>query len=536
MSGAPFETPSSFTNWGLVLDGDVRQDVVNRGGCSATQQLHLQRPPRQYPRAGSITSAATAATVRESISRNNYNTNHGSGTVLDDWERSAVGLYREIRRHRSEGSQPTRNGAKLRDGTHAKRRLDPSEYPSLPPYAALMGTAFPQLLGGPFAPPGLVPPNLACDSIEGAPQLSSSSPLLLEYFLSIGYPLRLSYNAEAAAASYSAALVAVAQKTVAWFNDSGVAVEDMAPSRIAAPAHRFGIRLLPDVLQQTVAAHRMTPATATAWLLRVYVGFLAPQEAKEHSIQAAIAADHGFESGPPDPGMPPAFCMEDIWRWASAMCAAVYQLQTNTRTVRETSFHRTEKLPSGTLSGSGGEKTVSQQATQSLASERRSDNVGWRLFALTVLQQTTTLILRGCFNTATVNPTTGSPDSSSAGTQGECAGRGGLKEDSMCEVPSSPLASEAILPPVPTTRVVVEGLACFAQLLRLHEKFPRHGKLRNDPGGVRACDAATHVAETAQEMVAKQWEGHAQLAVQQLPHLSPDYHHLVHMMDFVLTS
>ncbi|CBZ23830.1 conserved hypothetical protein [Leishmania mexicana MHOM/GT/2001/U1103] len=536
MSGAPFETPPPFTNWGLVLDGDVQQDAVSRGGYCTTQQFHARQTPRLSARAGSGASTAATVAIRQANSSNSGHPNPGSAAALDDWERSAVDLYREIRRHRSEGPQQTRNGAKLRDSTQVRRRLDTSECSSPSPCAALMVTAFPQLLGGPFAAPGPAPANLACDSTAGTPQLPSSSPLLLQYFLSIGYPLRPPYNTEAAAASHSAALVAVAQETVAWFEDSGVAVENTAPRKTAAPLHRFGVRLLPDVVQQIVAAHQMTPATAAAWLLRVYVGLLAPWEAKEDSIQGAITADYGFENGPLDPGMPPAFCMEGVWRWANAMCTAVYHLQTSTRAARETSLHESEKRSSDALSSSGREKTVLPQGMQSLASEHRTDGVGWRLFALTVLQKTTTLILRGCFTTATVDATNASQDPISAEAQEQRVARGGLKQDTVGAQSSSPLESETIMPPVPTTRVAVEGLACFALLVRLHERFPKHGKMRHDAGGVHARAAATHVADATQAMVEKHWERHAQLAVQQLPHLPPHYHHLVHMMDFVLTA
>ncbi|CAG9577939.1 conserved hypothetical protein [Leishmania major strain Friedlin] len=536
MSEANFETPPSYTNWGLVLDGDVQQDTVSRGGYCTAQQLRFRRTPRLSDRAGSATSTAAAVAIRQANSSNSGHPYPGSVAVLDDWERSAVDLYREIRRHRSERPQQARNGAKLRDSTQAGRPLHTSEGSSPSPYAALMGTAFPQLLGGPFAPPVPAPADLAGDSTAGTPQLTSSSPLLLQYFLSIGYPLRLPYNTESAAASHSVALVAVAQETVAWFEDSGVAVENTAPSRIAAPLHRFSVRLLPDVVQQMVSAHRMMPATAAAWLLRVYVGLLTPWEAKEYSIQAEIMADHGCENGTLDPGMPPAFCMEGVWRWANAMCTAVYHLQTSTHPESETSLHESEKRSSDAVSSSGSDKTAPLQRMQSLASERRTEDVGWRLFALTVLQKTTTLILRGCFTTSTGDATNASQDSTSAEIKEERDARGGLKQDAVGAQSWSPQASETVMPPVPTTRVVVEGLVCFALLVRLHERFPKRGEMRHDAGGVHARTAATHVADAAQLMVEKHWEGHAQLAVQQLPHLPPHYHHLVHMMDFVLTN
>ncbi|KAG5499068.1 hypothetical protein GH5_03770 [Leishmania sp. Ghana 2012 LV757] len=535
MRGRPFEAPPPFTSWGLVLDGDVWHDALTNGTCSTTQQRSVRRPTRLPSRGGPVASIAAAVAVREADSSSGGRTDIDRGAVLDDWERSAVDLYREIRRHRREGAKRSRNGASMRDSAPAGSRLDASDAALPSPYSALMGTAFPHLLGGPLAPPGPVPPNLAYDC-PAAPPLPWSAPLLLHFFLAIGYPMRLPCSAETASASYSAALVAAAQETVAWFENSSAAVADTALSKIAGPVHRFGAHLLSDVAQQMVAAYRMTPATAAAWLLRVYVGLMAPHAAKEYDIQGSIAADHGFESSLPDPGLPPVFCMEGIWHWAYAMCAAVYHLQTSTRAARETSLHASEKSSESTVRDRPGEKTVPQQPMQALADDHFSSNVGWRLFALTVLQQTTTLILRGCFNTASGSATNASEDPTGSESWEKNAARAERKEDAVGTQSWSPVASETVLPAVPTSRVVVEGLACFALLVRLHERFPTQRELRHDTRCVHARAEAGHVAEAAQAMVEKHWEGHAQLAVRQLPHLPPHYHHLVHMMDFVLTG
>ncbi|GET90491.1 hypothetical protein, conserved [Leishmania tarentolae] len=536
MSGAPFETPLPFTSWGLVLDGDVQQNPVSRGGQYTSQGFQCRRTSRLSTRAAPGASTTATMAIRQESSSNSGHPKHDNVTVVDDWELSAVHLYREIRRHRSEGPKRTRKGAKLRDNMQAEACLDALECSSPSPYAVLMGTAFPQLLGGPFGPPEPTHVNLSCGSTADTPQLPSPSPLLLHYFLSIGYPLRVPHDTEAPAASRSAALVAVAQETAAWFEGNNVAVESMALSSLAAPFHRFSVRLLPDVTQQMVAAHRMTPATAAVWLLHVYVGLLAPWEAKERRIQGALMMDHGFENGSLDPGMPPAFCMEGVWRCANAMCAAVYQLQTSTRAVTETSHYENTKQSSDAVNSTGGEKGVRPQGVQSLASDRRTEDIAWKLFALIVLQKMTTLILRGCFNTATVGTTNSSQNPTSAEIGEERAPPRAPNEEAVGTRQCPPLASDTVTLPVPTTRVVVEGLACFALLVRLHKRFPRHGEMRHHAGGAHAHASATHVSGTAQAMVEKHWEAHAQLAVQQLPHLPPHYHHLVHLMDFVLTD
>ncbi|KAG5490356.1 hypothetical protein JKF63_00476 [Porcisia hertigi] len=541
MNSAPFGMSQQFTSWGLVLDGDVRGDAGNSDGYSATQRRSLRWAPRLPARAISVASTAATSIIREANGSRNGDFASCSGAALDDWERSAVDLYREIRRHRIEGPQPMRSSAKLAGSADAEHSRDASEYAPQSQLAALMGTAFPQLLGGPLASRELGGLKSPSDNPAGSSpsSLLQSSPLLLQYFLSVGYPLRLTCNAKTPGTSYWAALLTAAQETVAWFEGSGVAAEGGAPSRIIAPVQCFGVHLLPDVVQQMVAAHRMMPMTAAAWLLRVYVGLLAPQEAKEYVTQGAIAADHGFESGPPDLEMPPAFCMEGIWRWANTLCDAVYQLQTSTRVAIEKEYDDGDRPPSDAIdknNSNEGVAAASRQALQSSAGERCSDDVEWGLFARTVLQQTTALLLRGCFRTVTVDPHDASKSLSSAGAREEKLVGDKPEEAPVGKQSYSPLTSAVLMPPAPTTRVALEGLACFALRLRLHEQFPRLGKLRHDTRGTHTGAAAANDEETAQVMIAEHWDPHAQLAVRQLPHLPLHYHHLVPIIDFVLTG
>ncbi|KAG5473852.1 hypothetical protein LSCM1_04486 [Leishmania martiniquensis] len=519
MSGMSLEAPPPLTNWGLVLDGEVRHDTLNGGSCSAAQQSPKRRPARIAARDGSVTSCAVEGTLREVNARSRCRPDGSCGVVLDDWERSAIDLYREIRRHRGEGTKRPGNGVNSRESTQAGCLLDVSDNVLPSTYASLLGTAFSHLLGGPFSLPRQVPPSFASDN-TAAPLPPLSSPLLLHYFLSIGYPLRSPCRGGTASASYAAALVAAAEETAAWFEGSSVAVEDTALSRIAAPVHYFGAHLLPDVVQQMVAAHRMPPATAAVWLLRVYVRLLVPQEAKEYRTQGAIAAAHGFESDLPDPGLAPVFCMEGLWHWANAMCAAVYHLQTCAQPAIGAGLDESETLSCDSVRRRLSEKTVSQPPTQAFTGGHGSSHAEWRLFALTVLQQTTALLLRGCFNTAAA----GVPDASPGAKCTETC-----EKDVVCAQSPSTLASETVMPAVPTSRVVVEGLACFALLVRLHARFPTQGELQRSSG-------SAHTRAEAQAMAEKHWEGHAQLAVRQLPHLPPHYHHLVHLMDFVLTG
>lgn len=444
-----------FTSWGLALDGDVQieagsshDDDVSSAVTHTAAAPHTEKPPvRTQSTAAAPQSKARFARVAQS----------DTTPRLEDWERAAVEVYRETRRYR--GATPSRQGSGV-----------PPDDSALPRLAAFMATAFPQLL------------ERQTPAAPSAHEQLRSTPLLLQYFLQVGYPAR----AHGASATPAAALIATAAQTVSWFAAATTEGDAQRAEACAAPVHcRFPADLLPDVVQQTVVAHRMRPSTAASWLLRVFVGLLGPEEAREYRAHNAVLHGRGQPAAPPDPTVPVTVCVQGLRQWAVVLTRAVYQLQAGGHVAPS------KKAAAAPTSGDDDSDPGSH-------ADKGSD---WHFISLVVLRPTVMLLLRGCLRDA----------------------HGDSVQTSS--VRAAEADTEVLLPPTPATRVVVDGLARLALTLCQHAEFPSRA----------SADAGVGGADEQHDLARKHWVAYTQLAVQQLPRLPPHYSYLVPILDHVLS-
>jgi hypothetical protein len=537
---------AGYSSWRLALDGEARQSTP-----------------------GNTRASRGAAEQSESTSTPQLNADN---FTLSSWERCAIGIYRSLRLNRrvvpattvmtkrtifSEGQRAVqRNAAPQRRGDPQETVCALTVSPSMLP---MLASVFAPSLHFNEAASAVATTSTPSHDVGDATVFYPRQPLvpLLDYYLQIGYPLQLSRTRYATATTSSAGnsscdaftslLAKAADRLVKWFSaawhTTTVVTGDITPSiRIAAP-HSRTLALLPDVVKQTVLAHRMSPRTAATWVVRVFVGLM-------HAESARLAQERHVLYGeslsvvpawPLSPGT-----MARIRVCAEVMRDAVYGLQGGVLPVVRLDERIAVRMGMDTGVEAEGNDINDDLATVAAAHPRacmetQRSKEEWNFFHLLVLQEAISLLLRGCLagtSQARVNDT--AADDSLGGYNG--------REIVRSDIRLPPVDRGHLLPSASSSYTVLEGLVRLALHMRLKYDACAPARLyhRTNANGQSAFFTPTYDfdsmppwphMESEQRVlhaVERRWVAFTLRATRQIAEIAMNYSRFVPTLVFVL--
>lgn len=335
---------------------------------------------------------------------------------------------------------------------------------------------------------------------------------MLEYFMRVGYPMRVSTDSSASgvvdargdgAIAYTALLVKAAEQTVRWFYHADTDRDTFAACLSAldsatVPRDEPSFTLLPDILQQMVAVHLMSPRTAARWVVRVCVGLL-------HSESNRRAEERHYCDGVPRGTLPkaplPWDYLEVLCLCAKATAAAVWRLQDCALPpvhVDEPGGSVGDEASDGKGGGNAGPDGAVVAPFPLATMETSANWKEWKYIDLLVTQEAILLLLSGCRSTEI-------RDSERRAAAEKGSGSDSEKRAAPCHA-APPVQSNrvTVFPRFDSSFFILEGLAMLAFCVRNMDKY-------RIPGGERP---AQHRSEV-------QWAAFAECVVRRLNDLSP---------------